>query len=246
MTREYKIIIESLSGNTYGHLVVLGYSGRKRNTHMWSCKCRCGKIITVTQTSIKSGKKTSCGCNGLGVWYEEYGKTVKKDLVGKSFGKLTVVGYKGTTQGKSPKNLWDCKCECGNTVIVLGLSLIGGFTKSCGCIRIKNSDTYNVLQNYKNGAKKRGYTYNLSKELEETLIQSNCYYCGSPPANHYLGRTYMGIDRIDNSRGYEPDNVVPCCTTCNFAKRKMSVEEFKHWIFSVFDHLNARNIKAYR
>jgi hypothetical protein len=37
---------------------------------------------------------------------------------------------------------------------------------------------------------------------------------------------YNGIDRIDNARGYERDNIVPCCKFCNRAKSAMPQKEF--------------------
>ena len=37
-----------------------------------------------------------------------------------------------------------------------------------------------------------------------------------------------GLDRVDNSRGYQADNVVPCCADCNYMKGQMSQEAFLH------------------
>ncbi len=49
---------------------------------------------------------------------------------------------------------------------------------------------------------------------------------------------YNGIDRVNNEMGYEPLNVVPCCQECNFAKCKMSKDEFiTHFTF-VKTHLS--------
>jgi hypothetical protein len=50
-----------------------------------------------------------------------------------------------------------------------------------------------------------------------------CYYCAGdlPPSG-------IGLDRIDPARGYDEDNVLPCCTRCNCARGgDISVEEFK-------------------
>jgi hypothetical protein len=35
---------------------------------------------------------------------------------------------------------------------------------------------------------------------------------------------------MDNTCGYTSDNVVPCCKTCNMAKRDMTVQEFTSWL----------------
>jgi len=35
---------------------------------------------------------------------------------------------------------------------------------------------------------------------------------------------------VDSSLGYVLGNVVPCCSTCNFAKRDMAYQEFLAWL----------------
>ena len=45
-----------------------------------------------------------------------------------------------------------------------------------------------------------------------------------------------GLDRVDSSKGYTIDNVVPCCAICNTAKNKMTQKEFKEWIKTVYEN----------
>src|SRR6185295_10789375 len=52
--------------------------------------------------------------------------TYSTNLVGKKFGRLSVLRYVGESK-------WECKCECGKTTKALGFSLRSGRTKSCGC-----------------------------------------------------------------------------------------------------------------
>jgi hypothetical protein len=47
----------------------------------------------------------------------------------------------------------------------------------------------------------------------KTMVLSQCYYC-----HHFKDSETIGIDRINNSIGYEKDNCVPCCETCNMMK----------------------------
>lgn len=54
---------------------------------------------------------------------------------GQKFGRLTVVKYAGTNNSNRRNGTWECKCECGNIVIVIGSYLVGGQTKSCGCLK---------------------------------------------------------------------------------------------------------------
>lgn len=63
----------------------------------------------------------------------------------------------------------------------------------------------------RSGAMSKGKAFALTREQYVALIACNaCHYCGGE-----LPKRGGGLDRIDNSRGYEPGNVVPCCTACN-------------------------------
>ena len=64
------------------------------------------------------------------------------DLTGQAFGKLTVLERADDYVSPSGRKFaqWQCKCECGKEIIVIGLNLKNGKTKSCGCLRPK-SDT---------------------------------------------------------------------------------------------------------
>lgn len=66
----------------------------------------------------------------------------------------------------------------------------------------------------KNYSKKRGLEWSITKEQYIDLLKEDkCHYCyGKLPETSY------GLDRKDNSKGYQIENVVPCCTTCNTMK----------------------------
>ena len=57
-----------------------------------------------------------------------------EDLTGKTFGKLTVLQR---SPKKERKIYWDCECECGNHVTVVGDALRQGTQLSCGCLHSK-------------------------------------------------------------------------------------------------------------
>lgn len=61
---------------------------------------------------------------------------MRKDLLGKRFGKLTVIGI-DEERTKDNKVYWWCQCDCGNTTSVQSTALTRkkNFTKSCGCAR---------------------------------------------------------------------------------------------------------------
>jgi len=69
------------------------------------------------------------------------------------------------------------------------------------------------------GAKRRNLDFDISFELFSRLIESDCTYCGS-------GFGYIGVDRIDNAKGYLVDNVCSCCTMCNMMKKTLSKQQF--------------------
>ena len=50
------------------------------------------------------------------------------------------------------------------------------------------------------------------------FLSKNCFYCND--------NVKIGIDRVDSSKGYTIDNVVPCCSKCNWMKGVLSKEDF--------------------
>ena len=62
------------------------------------------------------------------------------DLSDRTFGLLTVVCR--VEDRKPGRPMWLCQCECGNTVVVSSTNLLKeNGTKSCGCLRHKQSPT---------------------------------------------------------------------------------------------------------
>lgn len=185
------------------------------------------------------------------------------DLRGQVYGRLTVLAVAGSkTYGTgnyhgAKKRMWLCQCECGKTTEVPTVSLTKtGGTRSCGCLHseaavanskksrhaiLKPDAPLNYLVNvYKNGAKARGIEWGLTKEECRTLFAGDCHYCGAAPSNKARSRTsvflYNGIDRVQNSGGYTPSNVVSCCGICNHAKHTLSSEEFVGWALRLAAH----------
>lgn len=168
-----------------------------------------------------------------------------ENIVGQEFNRLTVIKRDGQIYGKQAA--WLCRCVCGNDSRISGHNLKTGKIKSCGCLSKELSRARVVLPeghgarnkiifNYKWSATKRNYTFSLTDDECIILLSANCVYCDSPPSSTYQQKqgnglfTYNGIDRINNARGYEADNVVTCCKTCNRAKNDMLYDEFMAWI----------------
>lgn len=171
-----------------------------------------------------------------------------EDITGRKFGKLKII-KRSYPNGKGFKAMWLCKCDCGKEKIIRGDAIKSGRTKSCGCLvgewnknnapaklALGLANMRKVILSYKLGAKRRGLKYDLTEEQFKEITQKNCYYCGAKPNNirnditlngHFI---YNGLDRIDNSKGYIIDNVVPCCFTCNRRKSSSTLREYKGWI----------------
>jgi len=171
-----------------------------------------------------------------------------KDLTGRKFGKLTVI-ERVYPNGKNWRARWACQCDCGNEIILPSNNLLNSHTKSCGCLKtlpIGIAAMNSLIASYKYEAKKRGYDWNLTKKQFKKITQQNCYYCGIRPNQSCLSKNpqcngdyiHNGIDRVDNTKGYTIDNVVPCCGICNMAKGKQTQEEFLNWIRRIYKYGN--------
>lgn len=158
------------------------------------------------------------------------------DITGLKFKNLTVIN-KSHNNGKNL--FWECKCDCGEICYATSSDLNRGRHNYCKKCNDKKSHltVLNLLyNNYIRNAKNRNYDFNLSVDEFEVLIKSNCYYCGSEPEQIFSKKglkyelKYNGIDRMDNSEGYNNRNCVPACKFCNFGKSRFDLNEFLNWI----------------
>jgi hypothetical protein len=90
----------------------------------------------------------------------------------------------------------------------------------------------NARNQYQQGARRRGLTWELSAEAFEALVAEDCSYCGAAPPPDGIN----GVDRVDSRAGYTEDNVVTACALCNYAKRDQPVEAFIAWAKRIANH----------
>lgn len=152
-----------------------------------------------------------------------------------------------------------CACSCGNFVYTRKLKVDRCTTRSCGCLNHQkfinlgnmrrldgpNAAINSVITAYKKGAIRRGLSYNLPRDLFISLTNSDCNYCGKPPSTvrkrikdtsaHFI---YNGLDRVDNNIGYEVDNVVPCCYTCNKVKMAQDLDHMYQHLIKILGNVD--------
>ena len=113
----------------------------------------------------------------------------------------------------------------------------------------RSYDTVTISQEYTNhrrNAKTAGRAY-MKKQDWLKIVKQPCFYCGEIDIrNRAAMDSYKklrgvtlkqgdiekyavelnGVDRVDSNKGYEMDNVVPCCSMCNRMKNKYTYKEF--------------------
>lgn len=131
---------ENLIGQRFGRWLVVNeapnrvsLTGKTRSI-MWKCRCDCGTVKDVRARALKTGTSTSCGC----LQREHVSKALTDDLTGRRFSYLTVLYRNGSHAHSKKRNgsksaVWHCRCDCGNELDVMGMSLKNGDCTSCGC-----------------------------------------------------------------------------------------------------------------
>ena len=180
-----------------------------------------------------------------------------KDLMGKKFTRLIVVGR--APSDSCGNAYWFVKCDCGSnrTQRVKGYALREGLVKSCKCLHHEEMSkrlslapgecAFNeCFRNYFCMARKRNLLFELTKEQFRELTQGPCYYCGIEPAQEFKvpsnngSYIYNGIDRLNSNLGYAIENCVPACGLHNLMKLDMTVEQFLQACQAVIDHQSKR------
>ncbi len=97
-----------------------------------------------------------------------------------------------------------------------------------------------VMWEYKKNAYNKKLTFKIKTKNFYRITKGNCTYCGVSPNNiRYTPNrkrkyTFNGIDRIENSIGYENKNCTTCCKKCNYMKRNYSKDLFLSHIEKVY------------
>lgn len=114
---------KDLTGKRFGRLVVLEKTEKRLSRSvLWRCQCDCGNLCEKTTSALNGGSARSCGC--------AFQPAVR---VGDRFGRLTAVRPTDARRGKAV--VWECRCDCGNSITARSTMLTCGNTTSCGCLK---------------------------------------------------------------------------------------------------------------
>ena len=205
-----------LTGQRFGMLTIISRADKPEH---WNAACDCGGIKTIRWSSLRKGVGLHCSNHpraGLG-------RTLK--ILGKKFGRLTVIGYIGNDKKRG--SIWTVRCDCGVIKNLVGsqFSAPDRHTQSCGCLRDERrieshtthgetkdgewSPRYYLWSNAKGRAAKKGIPFNI--DLEDITIPETCPLLGIPM---FSGTRESGpirnsptLDRIYPEKGYVKGNV---------------------------------------
>src|SRR5690606_27214409 len=82
---------------------------------------------------------------------------------------------------------------------------------------------------YRTRAKREKIPMKLNKAQFFYLTQQPCFFCGKTkdkqfkPYKDVVPFVGNGVDRLDNTKGYNVKNCVPCCHSCNRSKGSVSI-----------------------
>lgn len=139
------------------------------------------------------------------------------DITGKKFNRLTAI--KKTSIRYDGRGVWEFICDCGNVVSKPSSRIRNNVIKSCGCLRDEHSIS-NGKKSVTHGhcRQDQSDTYLSWRSMNMRCNNINSPYYGIPIHEPWkMFKNFLkdmgvreskklSLDRIDNSKGYFPDN----------------------------------------
>lgn len=132
---------QDLTGRLFKKMTVIRESASQGKRAVWTCRCACGNERDIKAVDLNRERFGKCQCERF--------DTLKKleSHIGLKYHKLTVLSLDLV---RPP--VFRCLCECGNEIRATSYSVIGGNTKSCGCL----INEVLLKRNFKHGLYVRG------------------------------------------------------------------------------------------
>lgn len=141
-----------MTGERIGRLSVIERAPSTGGQAEWYCRCDCGNIVKVKGAHLRRREILSCGC----YMRERLSESKTVDLLWERFGRLQVIKYAGSKNGRA---VWECMCDCGNTVKVFSSYLKTGDTQSCGCLISRKEELICEVLNARHISFQRQYSF---------------------------------------------------------------------------------------
>lgn len=188
-------------------------------------------------------KEIGCSITTLFNYIKIYKINIKKNenkrpKKGDIFNNLVVEGFSHTKNGRL---YYKTKCLCGNQKIIITSmnNLKYGNIKSCGCMnKGYNSPLWKGYKEIsgehwkriKNGAISRNYSFDINIEDIWEKFESQNRKCALSGINLHFNKkhTTASLDRIDNNKGYDINNVWWIHKDINMIKNNYTLEKFLH------------------
>jgi hypothetical protein len=218
-------------------------SNSKKGVFVMICQ-RCNSDVAEERYVFKKKTCKDCINKAHREWAHKSGRNQPKivgckyDFKDQKFNNWTVKYW--IKKGKW--TYWVCECICGNIREVYQTHLINGNSKSCGCTALKTGSDHPLWKGcgdisgqffsaIRAGAKSRNLEFNITvEESWELFLKQNkkCALSGiditiNPTRDE---ETTASLDRIDNTKGYEPDNIQWLHKYVNMMKSSYSQELF--------------------
>jgi hypothetical protein len=186
-------------------------------------------------------------CKGKGRPYE----------IGQEYGLLKIERF---WLEKSKNKKWretycECRCQCGNSIIIKGDYLRSKRRKSCGCLNLhkQNSNRWKgygeIPRTYWswliNGADKRKIAFDISIEQAWDIFVQQGGKCALSGAEISFGikKQYTAsLDRIDSNQDYILGNVQWVHKQVNLMKWKLGQQEFIDWCKRIVEFSCTRKV----
>lgn len=163
----------------------------------------------------------------------------KIDITENKFGRLTAIRFSHDKKYPGTKNhlsYWYFKCDCGKEVLSPRNNVVGGYTKSCGCITVERLKTHGFcgtpiyaiwrsILDRCNNSNNLGYKYyggrgikclwNSFEEFRDDMHKDYLKHIKK------FGRKNTQINRVDNNSHYCKDN-------CKWSTRHENMSNRRH------------------